>query len=113
MAAEWLQKLVDDGIISDDQLVEADEMAAGMGVKTEEALIKQGYVAASVVGRAQAEHFGYQYLEMEGTEIPPSVIEMVPESVARENVVIPLSLEDDALVVAPGEARTGRLHEIC
>ncbi len=100
MAADWLQKLVDDDVISADQLSEAEEMAAGMGIKVEEALIKQGYVAGSVIGQAQAEHFGYNFLDLDAAEILPSVIEMVPESVARENVVIPLSLEDESLVVA-------------
>ncbi|MEX2286877.1 MAG: GspE/PulE family protein [Planctomycetaceae bacterium] len=100
MAADWLHRLVDDGIISSEQLAEAEEMAANLGIKPEDALIKQGYVASSVIGRALAEAYGYDYLDLEEQEILPTVIEMVPESVARENIVIPLSLEDEALVVA-------------
>ena len=90
MAADWLNHLVEDGTISADQLAEAEDMAANLGIKPEDALIKQGYVASSVIGRALAEAYGYDYLELEEQEILPSVIEMVPESVARENIVIPL-----------------------
>jgi type IV pilus assembly protein PilB len=100
MAAEWLEKLVGEGVISSDQLSEAEEIASSMGVKPEDALVKQGYVAGSVIGQAQADHFGFEYLDMAGVEIVPSVIELVPESVARENVVIPLALEDESLLVA-------------
>ncbi len=100
MAAEWLQKLIDDGVISPDQMVEAEGTAANLGITPHEALVKLEYVSADEIGKAQAAHFGYEFVNLEGVEIPPSVIEMVPESVARENVVIPLSLADDSLVVA-------------
>ncbi len=100
MAAEWLQKLIDDGIISADQLAEADDMAASMGIKPEEALVKLGYVSESLIGETQAQQFGYEFIDLKEIEIPTSVIEMVPESVARENSVIPLGLEGESLVVA-------------
>src|SRR5262245_25700934 len=100
MAADGLERLVEDDVISAAQLAEAEEMAANLGIKPEDALIKQGYVAASVIARAIAEAYGYDYLELDEQEILPSVIEMVPESVARENIVIPLELQDESLVVA-------------
>ena len=100
MAVDWLQRLVDDGLISADQLAEADSVASSTGIKTEEALVKLGYASAIEVGQAQAAHFGYDFIELDSMEIAPSVIELVPESVARENVVIPLALEDDSLRVA-------------
>lgn len=100
MPADWLQKLVKQGTISDDQLAEADDMASNMGISTGDALVKLGYVSGVVVGKAQAEAYGYDFVSLDGREISPAVIELVPESVARENTVIPLSLEDDALLVA-------------
>ncbi|MEX0701466.1 MAG: ATPase, T2SS/T4P/T4SS family [Planctomycetales bacterium] len=100
MAADWLKKLVDDGLISAEQLAEAMELAASMGMKPEEALVKQGYVSADVIGRYVAAQFGYEYITLDGQEIPQAVIELVTESVARENVVIPLSVEGNKLVVA-------------
>jgi len=100
MAADWLQKLVDEGLISADQLSEAEEMAAGLGVSIADALVKQGYCSGAEIGQAQAAEFGYRFVELEGVEILPSVIELVPESVARENVVIPVELEGESLIVA-------------
>lgn len=100
MAAEWLQKLVEDGSISESQLQDADQMATELGVKTEEALVKLDYVTSSEMGAMQAAHFGYEYINLDGAEIVPAVIELVPESVAREHVVIPLALDGDNLVVA-------------
>ena len=42
-------------------------------------------------------------IDFGGAEIPPSVIEMVPESVAREKTIIPLKVHRDALVVCFSE----------
>ena len=38
-----------------------------------------------------------QSVSLQGVTIPPAVIEMIPESVARENVLIPLSQENGVL----------------
>ena len=41
--------------------------------------------------RAMAEQHGLDFVNLNEVAIPPSVVELVPESVARENVAIPLS----------------------
>lgn len=99
MAAEWLQKLVDEDAISADQLAEAEAMASSTGITPEDALIRMDYVEESVIGHAKARYFNHEFVNLEGMEIPPSVVELVPESVARENIVLPVAVEDDALVV--------------
>jgi type IV pilus assembly protein PilB len=100
MAAEWLQQLIDNGGISPDQLAEAESTAVSLGITPDEALVKLEYVSAEDIGRIQAKHFGYEFVNLDGVEIPPSIIEMVPESVARENVVVPLSLQGESLLIA-------------
>jgi type IV pilus assembly protein PilB len=37
------------------------------------------------------------YIDLTDMMIPPSVIDLVPESVARENTVLPLAYEDGAI----------------
>ncbi len=100
MADDWMQQLVDNGKISSDQLAEAQGMAASMGITADEALASLGYVSVEDIGQAQAAEHGYEWVDIEGRQIPSSVIELVTESVARENTVIPLMLEGDTLIVA-------------
>ena len=100
MPDDILNKLVKDGVVSKDQLHEAQHLASSLGIRAEEALIKLGYVDPNEISNLQASKFGFETVNLNGYEIPPSVVEMVPESVARENVVIPLSLEGEALTVA-------------
>ena len=94
MAADWVQKLVKDGTISKDQFNEARDLSSRLGIKIEDALLKLGYVNPSDVGQAQAKQFGYDYVDISALQIPASVVQMVPESVARENIVLPVSLDD-------------------
>ena len=49
--------------------------------------------------KAKAEQHGMAFVELREIEIPASVIELVPESVARENVVMPLAQENGAIKV--------------
>ena len=94
MAADWVQKLVKDGTISKDQFNEARDLSSRLGIKIEDALLKLGYVNPSDVGQAQAKQFGYDYVDLSALQIPASVVQLVPESVARENIVLPVSLDD-------------------
>ncbi len=100
MAGDVLQTLVNDGLISADQLAEAVEMATSLGVRPEEALVKLEYVDAAAIVKATATQFGFDIVDFSSMEISQSVIELVPESVARENIVIPLEMDGDALKVA-------------
>src|SRR4029079_4804755 len=97
---DWLQQFVQDGTISKDQLMEAHDMAGSLGISAEEALIKLEYVDPGRINDAKARAFGFRSVNLDGMEIPHSVIELVPESVARENIVIPVTFEDDRLEVA-------------
>jgi len=49
--------------------------------------------------RAVAEQHGLDFVSLKEVTVPPSVVELVPESVARENCVLPLSEEADGLKV--------------
>ena len=86
-------------LIGADQLAEAENIANSTGIKLQDALIKQQYLTANEVMSAIAEHYGMQFVDMTELTIPKSVIELVPESVARENVVLPLSLEGNVLKI--------------
>jgi type IV pilus assembly protein PilB len=49
--------------------------------------------------KAKAEQFGMDFVALREIEIPNSVVELVPESLARENVVMPLAQENGMIKV--------------
>jgi type IV pilus assembly protein PilB len=91
--------LVAKKILSPDQLNEAKTLQSQTGIKLQDALVKLGYTSMDEVMAAIAEFHSLQFVSLTDKTIPASVIELVPESVARENVVIPMSQENGALQI--------------
>src|SRR3954469_9939563 len=91
--------LVGRGIVGPEQLAEAQAIAKTNGGKVHEVLIKQGYATGEQVMQSMADMLGYEFIDLRDTPIPPAVVELVPESVARENVVIPFAEEEGSLKV--------------
>ena len=104
MAEDYLKKLVRDGVISADQLTEAIDLSSSLGTTVDDALVRLGYVSAGELGQLQAAQYGYEYVDLETMEIPQSIVSMIPESVARENLVIPVALAEERLRVAMSNA---------
>jgi type IV pilus assembly protein PilB len=86
-------------VLSADQLEEARGLAQQTGAKILDTLVKLGYATIQEVMGAVAEFHGMQYVDLAELTIPPSVIELVPESVARENVILPMTQENGALKI--------------
>lgn len=91
--------LIKKGVISAEQWSEAQGVAKKSGKKAEEALVELGYASADQVAQAHADLNGFDFINLQDVPIPPSVVELVPESVARENAVIPIEENDDSLKV--------------
>ena len=91
--ADYTEILIRQGIISSEQLAEAVEMADQSGMKLADALSRLGYATGEDVMRAMAEQHNCDYVNLSEVAIPPAVVELVPESVARENAVRLFSLE--------------------
>jgi len=104
MADDYLSKLIKDGLISQEQLDEAEAIAKKQKISIDDALIRLGYVTAQEISERQASEHGYNVIDLEGMKIPDNVISLIPESVARENLVIPLSVSEDRIQVAMANA---------
>jgi type IV pilus assembly protein PilB len=82
--------LIRQSVISAEQWAEAQKLAKQTGKKVSETLVQTGYASREEVTRAQAVEHGLDYIDLNEVVIPPSVAELVPESVARENAVLPM-----------------------
>lgn len=91
--------LVRQQILSPDQLEEAKGLQQAAGMKLQDALLKLEYATMDQIMTAIAEFHGLQFIDLTEVTIPAAVIELVPESVARENVVLPLAQEGGALKI--------------
>src|SRR5438552_7889377 len=86
--------LLRNNVVSREQLDEARKMAKQSKMTVGDALVRLGYASGVDVMRAVAEEHRLDFIDLNEVVIPPSVIELMPESVARENVILPMSEED-------------------
>ncbi|MCF0233811.1 MAG: Flp pilus assembly complex ATPase component TadA, partial [Thermoguttaceae bacterium] len=85
------------GLLSVTQVQEAQELASKTGSKLTKALEQLGYVTAEQIARAVAEEHGKEYVDLKDVAIRPAVIELISESIARENCVLPYEEDGDTL----------------
>ncbi len=91
--------LVQKKVLGPDQLQEARTLQQQTGAKLQDALVKLGYATNEEIMSAIAEFHSLQFVNLTEVTIPSSVIELVPESVARENVVLPMAQENGTLKI--------------
>ncbi len=97
--SDFTAVLVKKGILSADQTEEARAMQQQSGATMQETLVKLGYVTQEDITKAIAEHSGVKAVDLRDVTIPQAIIELVPESVARENVILPWSEEAGILQI--------------
>jgi type IV pilus assembly protein PilB len=97
--ANFAEILLRKKLISPEQLAEAKKLSKESRKSVAEELIRLGYASGDDVMRAMAQEHGLDFVNLNEVVIPPSIVELVPESVARENAVLPLSEDDGTLKV--------------
>ena len=95
----FVDLLIKEGVLGKDQAVDADNLARQTNISLAQALVKLGYATESEVMQSLARFHHMEYVDLETAQIPENVIELMPESVARENVVLPLEVADGRLKV--------------
>ncbi len=91
--------LIKKQVLGADQLAEARNLQSATGAKLQDAIVKLGYASHEDVMSAIAEFHGMAFVDLTNVTIPASVVELVPESVARENVVLPMSQDEGNLKI--------------
>ena len=82
--------LIKNKLVTQDQVLDADELARQNKISLAEALSSRGYMGETEATQALAKYHRMEFVDLSEIEIPESVIELMPETVARENAVIPL-----------------------
>ena len=110
MAVEaYIKLLVKHKIVTKEQVIDADKMARKENGDLGQALVKLGYASEEHVMKAMAKANGMEYVNLNKVDIPETVVELMPEAVARENNVLPIAVDGNSLKVVmsePGDVET-------
>jgi type IV pilus assembly protein PilB len=96
---DYTDMLLARGTVSLEQLNEAKQMAKKEDRQIGPCLVSLGYATGEEVTMALAEFYRFEYVDLSAVRIPDPIIQLVPESVARENKIIPYAEEDDTIKV--------------
>jgi type IV pilus assembly protein PilB len=96
---DFTDLLISRGICSKEQIAEAAGMAKKQSHFIGDCLVELQYCTPEEVTRALAEFNKFEYVDLTTLRIPDEVIQLVPESVARENKVIPYAQGEDSIRV--------------
>ena len=92
--------LLKGAFISEAELRTAQEMAVGSNKKLAEVLLEQGLIDSEVLASVLSLKYGVPVVNLARFDIQPEAIALVPEQVAREHRILPVSVDGDTLTVA-------------
>ncbi|MGI9471637.1 MAG: VIT domain-containing protein, partial [Rubripirellula sp.] len=99
-AKEFKDELIRSGVISESQWTEACNFGRSTNTDFGDALETLKYADPIEVATARAKTLGVPFIDLRQESIAEDVLEQVPESVARENSVLPLESTTTALTIA-------------
>ena len=95
-----LEVLIENGLVSDENVSAAREMATSRPGSVVDLLIENDILEEDLVLQTLAAQFGMELISLDGFEIPADVRETITTEIARRYKVVPVYMTDDALTVA-------------
>jgi type IV pilus assembly protein PilB len=94
------EMLVSSGLITAAQLAEVLEMQRTSGGKLGQLLVHKKYIEERTLLEFLSKQFGIEFVDLRVTQIPPDIIKIIPENIARRYGLIAVSKADNKLKVA-------------
>lgn len=95
-----LEILVENGVITTDQIQDVHERMEQDGRSVLDAMVAENAIDEHDVLQTLANQLGMDFVTLQGVDIPPDLRDMIPVDVARRYKVVPVHKADDTLTVA-------------
>jgi len=93
------EMLVEENLITPEQLESALARQRQQGGKLSEILINQGLVKAEKLAAVLSIHLNMPLIDLKRHAVQPHALRLIPEDMARKHALIPLDIVNDSLVV--------------
>ena len=103
------EMLVEEKLITQEQLDNALTMQREQGGKLSDILVKEGLVNAETLAIMLSIHLNLPLIDLKRHTIQPKALKLIPEDMARKHILIPLDIVNDSLMVVmadPEDIRT-------
>ena len=81
---DFIEILVRNKLLDEAKVAAAKKTARSSNISIADALVKLGFCPVELVTKAKAKAQGLEYVKLEGIDVPPHIVQLVPESIARE-----------------------------
>ena len=95
--------LIEEKLITEEQLSEALETQRLTGQKVGQILIDKGFVKENVLYKVLADKLGCKYVDLENYEINANVVTKISQTLAQKHKAVPIDIENNKLKVAMSE----------
>lgn len=92
--------LLEQGLITDEQLRESVSVQRSSGLSLANILLSKGYIGEEDLVVSLSEQLGIPHIRVSNYKIPQEVLDEVPESLARQYQMLPVSVTGDVLTLA-------------
>lgn len=106
------EMLLEEGIVTREQLDEAIAAEAKSGLKLGPALVKLGYLTEEALHYFLALQYGVDFLELGAAEIPRDAIKSVPREIAAKYRIIPVRREANQITIASADPSDPALFQV-
>ncbi|MFK7819308.1 MAG: GspE/PulE family protein [Planctomycetaceae bacterium] len=97
------QILVQNGVITDDQLTVAKDAANGNGGRVDRTVIKLGLASEEDTLRVLSEEFGIRYIDLKEVTVDEELLMQFPTTAIFRHSILPLHKSNGRVVVATGD----------
>ena len=92
--------LIEDGLVTQEQLLEALQRKKETGKSLARTLIELGIVSESKLTEVLAQHLGLQFVDIASYRVDLTALHLLDEKMASRHLALPLSFDDETLIVA-------------
>ena len=87
--------LIENGVITSQQLTQALEKQQGTGKKLGEVLVERGFATENAIAQALAKQMKLELVELQNVSVDTSVLALIPVSILKKNVMFPFAFAAD------------------
>ncbi|NLF05846.1 MAG: Flp pilus assembly complex ATPase component TadA, partial [Actinomycetales bacterium] len=92
--------LLDEGLVSEAQLLAAIDETQTRGQSLGRVLVEEGVLSETQLVAALASQVGMQFVDLDDYQVDRAAVSVVPASMCRRYMVLPIGFQDGALLVA-------------
>ena len=96
----FAQMLVEAGVLSSEQVDNAQEAAHRERLPLEQILVRDGLIVSRDLATLTALHLGLPMVDLRNEAVEPDAVVLLPQEIATRYLVLPIRINDDILTVA-------------